>query len=167
MYKFPLKILHCPPPKKNKKNKKQGVWSQLKSAQADHSSDGCTFVPGFCNCLESRWGGPQDTPSSGGTCHHPKNRRNLWLFGPPKLVVTFFLAREMGDSGLFREIKAVNMMIWPDTIPKVFFFSNGSPEKVTEAKRFVELANHHHFLKVPFVELGECSIFFALQICPG
>lgn len=30
-------------------------------------------------------------PPSGGTCHHPKNRRDLYDFlGPPKLVVIFF-----------------------------------------------------------------------------
>ena len=88
------------------------------------------------------------------------------FLGPPKLVVIFFVKGNGRLRAISGKSRLVKMMIWPDTMPKVFF-SNGSPEKVTGAKRFVELGNHNHVLKVPFAELGECSIFFALQICPG
>ena len=107
MCKLPPKHLHFVSPQdpcsKTPPKKKQGVWFQLKNAQADHPSDGCTFVPGFCNCLESRWGGPQGCPPH--LVEHfitPKNRRDWWFFWPPKVGGDFFLLREMGDSGLFQ-----------------------------------------------------------------
>ena len=156
---FPLKILVPKPPPK----KKQGVWFQLKSAQADHSSDGCTFVPGFCNCLESRWGGPQDTPPSGGTFHHPKKKGGIYDFLAPQSWWWFFFVK---GNGRLQAISGISRLVKMMIPCRRWFFSNGSPEKVTEAKRFVELGNQTHLLKVPFVELGEC-FFFALQICPG
>lgn len=93
----------------------------------------------------------------------PKNRRDWCFFLATQSWWWFFFVK---GNGRFRAISGKSRLLKMMIPCRRWFFSNGSPEKVTEAKRFVELGNQTHLLKVPFVELGEC-FFFALQICPG